>query len=94
MKTNDVALWEIIKDIITYIKYIFLSKERKFAFNLNLIQEKYWYQKLLENKPAINKVIEGDRELKKHISSRKKVRKMLRDKDERQHFKNWLEAKL
>lgn len=87
MKTNDEALWEIIKDIIIYIKYIFLSKERKFAFNLNLIQEKYWYQKLLENKPAINKVIEGDRELKDYISSRKKVRKMLRDKDERQHFK-------
>jgi hypothetical protein len=55
MKTNDEALWEIIKDIITYIKYSFLSKERKFAFNINLIQEKYWYQKLLQNKPAITR---------------------------------------
>ena len=83
-----------LSKILLFIKYIFLSKERKSAFNLNLIQGKNWYQKLLENKPAINKVIEGDRELNDYISSRKKVRKMLKNKDERQHFKNWLEAKL
>ena len=93
MKTNDEAVWEIIKDIFTYFKYIFLSKEGKFSSNVSLVKEKYWFQELLENKPNINQVIEGDKELKDYLSSRKKVRKLLREKDERQNFKKWLETK-
>ncbi|MGE6376060.1 hypothetical protein [Peribacillus muralis] len=94
MKTNDEATWEIIKDIFTYIKYNFLSKERKFSSNVSLVKEKYWFQELLKNKPAINRVIEEDKELREYFSSRKKVRKLLRDKEERNNFKKLIKIKV
>ncbi|PIC70608.1 hypothetical protein [Sporosarcina sp. P17b] len=93
MKTNDRAIWEIIKDIFTYINYIFLSKERRLSSNISLVKEKYWFRKLSERNPNIYLVIEEDKELKDYLSSRKKVRKLLRDKNERQNFKKWLETK-
>ncbi|PIC69368.1 hypothetical protein CSV77_13835 [Sporosarcina sp. P16b] len=93
MKTNDRAIWEIIKDIFTYINYIFLSRERRLSSNISLVKEKYWFRKLSERNLNIYLVIEEDKELKDYLSSRKKVRKLLRDKNERQNFKKWLETK-
>lgn len=93
MKTNDRAIWEITKDILTYINYIFLSKERRLSSNVSLVKEKYWFRKLSEKNPNIYLMLEEDKELKDYLSSRKKVRKLLRDKNERQNFKKWLETK-
>ncbi|PIC83580.1 hypothetical protein [Sporosarcina sp. P1] len=93
MKTNDRAIWEMIKDTFTYINYIFLSNERRLSSNVSLVKEKYWFRKLSESNPSINSLIEEDKELKDYFSSRKKVRKLLRDKNERQNFKKWLETK-
>ena len=36
MKTNEEALWGIIKDIFSYVKYLTLSKEEKTEVNISL----------------------------------------------------------
>jgi hypothetical protein len=94
MKTNEVAIWETVKEFFVYIKYLFLSKEAKFQSNINLVKEKYWFQQLVNNEPSILTVIQGDKELRTYFSSRKMVRKLLRDKEERQRFKGLINDKL
>lgn len=93
LKTNDEALLVIFKYISTYIRYIFLPSERKFLSNVSLVKKKYWFQKLLKNNPAISRLLEEDKELKDYFSSRKKVRKLLRDKEERKNFKKLIKVK-
>lgn len=94
MKTNHEALWEIIKYVWTNIRYIFLPRERKFLSNVSLVKEKYWFQELLESKPAISRLLEEDKELRDYFSSRKKVRKLLRDKEERKNFNKLIKNKV
>ncbi|MDM5199813.1 hypothetical protein QUF79_17505 [Fictibacillus enclensis] len=94
MKTNEEAIWEIIKETFANIKDLFLSKEAKFENNKKLVREIYWFQQLENNEPSIFKIIEGDKELREYFSSRKMVRKLLRDKEERQRFKGLLNDKL
>ncbi len=84
----------IFKDILSYIKYLFLSKEDKLESNLRLVKEKYWFQQLVEHQPSILDIIERDNDFKAYFSSRKKVWKLLRDTEERQRFKSCLKEKL
>ncbi|WP_181884409.1 hypothetical protein [Neobacillus piezotolerans] len=93
MKSNEEAIADIIKDVFSYIKYLFLSKEEKCAANLGLVNEKYWFQELMNNKPRLKDLLEKDMQFKEYFSSRKNVRKLLRDKDERAMFKKWIENK-
>ena len=44
----------------------------------------------MNTEPSILKLIEGDEEIRRYLSSRKMVRKLLRDKEERLHFKGFL----
>ena len=90
MKINEQVIWELIKYIFSYIQYIFLSKKGKLESNLRLVKEKHWFQQLVDQQPNILNIIEADKDLKDYFSKRKKVRKLLRDKEERQNFKNWL----
>ena len=39
---------------------------------------------------TINQLIEEDMELRVYLTSRKNVRSLLRDKDERKKFKEWV----
>lgn len=94
MRTNDEAIWETFKDIFFYINYLFISKEDKLESNLRLVREKYWFQQIVEHQPSILEIIESDNHLKAYFSSRKKVRKLLRDREERQRFKSCLEDKV
>jgi hypothetical protein len=94
MKTNEEAIWGIIKDIFSYVKYITLSKEEKTEVNISLVKEKYWFQELMLTEPSILKLVEGDKEIRRYFSSRKMVRKLLRDKEERQRFKGLLNDRL
>ena len=94
MKTNEAVILETIKDTFSYLKYLNLSKERKTEVNVSLVKEKYWFQELVNKQPSILKLIEDDKEIRQYFSSRKKVRKLLRDKDERKFFKGLLNDKL
>ncbi|MGG2072849.1 MULTISPECIES: hypothetical protein [Lysinibacillus] len=94
MKTNEEVAWRIIKNTFAYLKYLTLSKEEKTEVNISLVQEKYWFQELVIAQPSILKLIEGDKEIRQYFSSRKMVRKLLRDKEERQRFKGLLNDKL
>ena len=94
MKTNEEAIWGIIKNTFSYVKYLTLSKEEKTKVNISLVQEKYWFQELVITQPSILKLIEGDKEIRQYFSSRKMVGKLLRDKEERQHFKGLLNDRL
>lgn len=94
MKTNEEAIWGIIKDIFSYVKYLSLSKEEKTEVNISLVKEKLWFQELMITEPAIPKMIEEDKEIRQYFSSRKMVRKLLRDKEERQRFKGLLNDRL
>ena len=87
MKTNEEAIWRIIKNTFAYVKYITLAKEEKTEVNISLVQEKYWFQKLVIAQPSILKLMEGDKEIREYFSSRKTVRKLLRDKEGRQRFR-------
>ena len=86
MKTNEEAIWGLIKDNFSYVKYLTLSKEEKTEFNISLVKEKYWFQELILTEPSILKLVEGDKEIRQYFSSRKMVNKLLRDKEERQRF--------
>ena len=86
MKTNEEALWGIIKDIFSYVKYLTLSKEEKTEVNISLVTEKYWFQELMFAEPSILKLVEGDKEIRRYFSSRKMVRKLLSDKEETAAF--------
>lgn len=44
--------------------------------------------------PSILKVIDGDKEIRQYFSSRKMVRKLLRDKQEQRRFKGLLSDRL
>lgn len=44
--------------------------------------------------PSILKLVEGDKEIRRYFSSRKMVRKLLSDKEERQRFKGLLNDRL
>ncbi|KAA0549821.1 hypothetical protein FZW96_00260 [Bacillus sp. BGMRC 2118] len=90
MKTNEEAIWQIIKDTFTYFQYLFLSKEEKFHSNLSLVKEKYWFQQLVEKHPTILEDIEANEELMNYFLSRKRVRRLLNDKDVRKKFKDSL----
>ncbi|WP_053366485.1 hypothetical protein [Bacillus sp. FJAT-27245] len=92
-RSIEEAIVEIIKDLFIYIKYLFLSKEEKLQQNLLLVKERYWFQQLLLDRPALNKLLDQDIELKHYFSSRKNVRKLLRDKGERSRFKSWIQNK-
>ena len=94
MKTNEEAIWGIIKDIFSYVKYLTLSKEEKTEVNISLVKEKYWFQELMFTEPSILKLVEGDKEVRRFFSSRKMVRKLLRDKEERKRFKGLLNDRL
>ncbi|SES46425.1 hypothetical protein [Psychrobacillus sp. OK032] len=94
MKTNEEAIWGMIKDTFSYVKYITLSKEEKTEVNISLVKEKYWFQELMFTEPSILKLVEGDKEIRRYFSSRKMVRKLLRDKEERQRFKGLLNDRL
>ncbi|KZE64339.1 hypothetical protein AWM68_14740 [Fictibacillus phosphorivorans] len=94
MKTNEEAIWQMIKDTFAYFKYLTLSKETKTEMNINLVKEKYWFQQLVIKQPSILKMIEGDKEIREYFSSRKMVRKLLSDKEERQRFKDLLNDKM
>jgi hypothetical protein len=94
MKTNEEAIWGIIKNTFSYVKYLTLSKEEKTEVNISLVQEKYWFQELVITQPSILKVIDGDKEIRQYLSSRKMVRKLLRNKEERQRFKGLLNDRL
>ena len=78
MKTNEEAIWGIIKDVFSYVKYLPLSKEEKTEVNIS---------ELMFTEPSILKLVEGDKEIRRYFSSRKMVRKLLRDKEERRLFK-------
>jgi hypothetical protein len=86
------AIWDIFKEIASLIRYRFLSNEGKFEFNLKQLKEKYWFQQLLKVS-TINQLIEEDKELRVYLTSRKNVRSLLRDKNERKKFKEWVEYK-
>ncbi|MFT9819843.1 hypothetical protein [Lysinibacillus sp. NPDC056185] len=90
MKTNEEAVWGIIKNIFSYVRYLTLSKEEKTEINISLVKDKYWFQELMNTEPSILKLIEGDEEIRRYLSSRKMVRKLLRDKEERLRFKGFL----
>lgn len=94
MKTNEEAIWGIIKDIFSYVKYLTLSKEEKTEVNISLVKEKYWFQELMFTEPSILKLVEGDKEVRRYFSSRKMVRKLLRDKEERKRFKRLINDRL
>ncbi|MFJ5770150.1 hypothetical protein [Psychrobacillus sp. NPDC093180] len=94
MKTNEQAIWGIIKDVFSYVKYLTLSKEEKTEVNIRLVKDKYWFQELMLNEPSILKLVDGDKEFRRYFSSRKMVRKLLRDKEERQRFKGLLNDRL
>ncbi|NHM31925.1 hypothetical protein [Neobacillus terrae] len=94
MKTNEEAIWAIIKDFFSYVNYLTLSKEEKTEININLVKEKYWFQQLVISQPSLLKVIEQDKEIREYFSSRKMVRKLLKDKEVRQRFKGFLNDKL
>ena len=94
MKTNEEAIWGIIKDIFSYFKYLTLSKEEKTEVNISLVNEKYWFQELMFTEPSILKLVEGDKEVRRYFSSRKMVRKLLRDKEERKRFKRLINDRL
>ena len=94
MKTNEEAIWGIIKDIFSYVKYLILSKEEKTEVNISLVKEKYWFQELMFTEPSILKLVEGDKEVRRYFSSRKMVRKLLRDKEERKRFKRLINDRL
>jgi len=94
MKTNEEAVWGIIKNIFSYVRYLALSKEEKTEINISLVKDKYWFQELMVTVPSILKLIEGDEEIRRYLSSRKMVRKLLRDKEERQRFKGFLNDRL
>ena len=90
---NSKAIWDIFKEIVSLIRYRFFSDEDKFAFNLKQLKEKYWFEQLLLKVPTIIQLIEEDGELRDYLTSRKNVRSLLREKDERKKFKDWLENK-
>ncbi|WP_342573891.1 hypothetical protein MHH37_16755 [Solibacillus sp. FSL K6-1781] len=94
MKTNEETIWETIKDTFAYIKYLTLSKERKIEVNISLVQEKYWFQELIIINPSILTLIKEDNEIREYFLSRKMVRKLLRDKNERKLFKELLTDRL
>ena len=94
MKMNEEAIWGIIKDIYSYVKYLTLSKEEKTEVNISLVKEKYWFQELMFTEPSILKLVEGDKEVRRYFSSRKMVRKLLRDKEERKRFKRLINDRL
>jgi hypothetical protein len=83
----------MIKDIFAYFKYLTLSKEAKIEMNINLVKEKYWFQQLVINQPSTLKRIEEDKVMREYFSSRKMVRKLLRNKEERQRFKDFFNDK-
>jgi len=83
---DEQGLWELIKDSLSYCKYFFLSREQKRAFNVRSVQERYWFQQLVKEHPSISTFIEEDQEFRAYFSSRKRVRKLLRNKDERTRF--------
>ncbi|RDI42224.1 hypothetical protein [Falsibacillus pallidus] len=91
---NEEAIWEIIKDIFGYLKYLTLSKEAKIIANFNLIKNKYWFEQLVNNQPSILKLIEEDDDIREYFASRKNVRSLLSSKKDRQHFKNLLNQKI
>ncbi|MGE7689464.1 hypothetical protein ACQKMI_09645 [Lysinibacillus sp. NPDC097214] len=94
MQTNEEAIWGISKNIFSYVRYLTLSKEEKTKINISLVKEKYWFQELMITEPSVLKLIEGDEEIRGYLSSRKMVRKLLRDKEERQRFKGLLNDRL
>ena len=94
MKTNEEAIWGIVKEIFSYVKYLTLSKEEKTEVNISLVKEKYWFQELMFTEPSILKLVEGDKEVRRYFSSRKMVRKLLRDKEERKRFKRLINDRL
>ncbi|MEY9978956.1 hypothetical protein [Lysinibacillus sp. RC79] len=94
MKTNEEAVWGIIKKKFSYVRYLTLSKDEKTEINISLVKDKYWFQELMITEPSILKLIEGDEEIRRYLSSRKMVRKLLRDNEERQRFKGFLNERL
>ncbi|MGE7909798.1 hypothetical protein [Lysinibacillus xylanilyticus] len=94
MKTNEEAVWDIIKYFFSYLKYLTLSKEEKIEINIILIKDKYWFHELLIAEPSMLKLIEEDKEIRRYLSSRKMVRKLHGDKEERQRFKGYLNDRL
>ncbi|MDI2587058.1 hypothetical protein OR571_08060 [Psychrobacillus sp. NEAU-3TGS] len=91
---NEESVWGIIKDVFSYVKYLTLTKEEKTEVNLSLVKEKHWFQELMFTEPSILKLVEGDKEIRRYFSSRKMVRKLLNDKEERQRFKGLLSDRL
>lgn len=89
---NSNEIWDIFKEIASLIRYRFLSNESKFEFNLKQLSEKYWFQQMLKVS-TINQLIQEDTELRGYLTSRKNVRSLLRDKDERKKFKEWVDNK-
>ena len=89
---NSNEIWKIFKEIASLIRYHFLSKEAKFEFNLKQLREKYWFEQMLKIS-TINQLIEKDKELRVYLTSRKNVRSLFRDKDERKKFKEWVDKK-
>ncbi|PUB14555.1 hypothetical protein [Paenisporosarcina sp. OV554] len=92
-KQDSEAIWDIFKEIVSLIRYCFLSNEDKFEFNLKQLKEKYWFEQLLLKVPYLLPLIEEDKELRDYLTSRKNVNSLLREKDERKKFKEWLEIK-
>jgi hypothetical protein len=86
------ATWDTFKEIASLIRYYFLSNEAKFEFNLKQLKEKYWFEQMLKVS-TINQLIEEDKELRVYLTSRKNVRSLLRDKNERKKFKEWVSYK-
>ncbi|MFF2793891.1 hypothetical protein [Lysinibacillus xylanilyticus] len=94
MKTNEDVVWDIIKYFFSYLRYLTLSKEEKIEINICLIKDKYWFQELMIAEPSKLKLIEEDEEIRRYLSSRKMVRKLQGDKEERQRFKGILNDRL
>ena len=89
---NSNEIWGIFKEIASEIRYYFLSNEAKFEFNLKQLKEKYWFEQMLKVS-TINQLIEEDKEIRVYLTSRKNVRSLLRDKNERKKFKEWVDNK-
>ena len=85
-------IWNTLKEIGSLIRYGFLTNEDKIEFNLKKLKEKYWFEQMMKNPPFLQ-LIEEDKELRDYLSSRKNVRSLLREKDERKIFKEWVAIK-
>lgn len=94
LETAGEGLWDLLKALIGKIKYGFLSKNQKVDFNLNQLQERYWFEQLSKESPFLAGWMKEEEELKIYLTSSKKLRRLLHTSKERQLFKQLVKRKI